>query len=152
MARSASRHRRADGLPDRYSFRIEVLEAEDVDAEKIRRHALPMERVDAACAAEEVSRRHGVETIFDQRFLPTEQSKLALVDPDHQRVLASADRAIALRQLGEVGIDLERNGPAMAGAAIGLQRPDFHSTVWLIDISSSRKDATILVFPSEGRT
>src|SRR5262245_47163337 len=64
-----SLHSRADRLAHRDAGRIEAFEAEHVDAEVIRRHALPVKRIDAARAAEVMARRHRVEAIFGQRVL-----------------------------------------------------------------------------------
>ena len=115
-------HGIANGLPDGNPGRIETFQAVHIDPEEIRRHALPVERVDAAHLAEEVPGRARVELVLGQELLALEQPEPAFVDLDHQGVLLPADGAVAPGQLGEVRLDLEADGAAMAAAGITLER------------------------------
>src|SRR5258707_673162 len=85
-----------------------------------------MERIDAANAAEIMLRRERMELIEPQRVVAAQQVEPAFVHFDHQRILAPADRTVARRELGEVGIDLEGDCAAVATAAICLDRPSAH--------------------------
>ena len=97
---------------------IEVLETEHVDADEVRRHALPVKRIDPAHLAEEMACRFRVKLIFGERISTGEKPKPGFVHLDHQRILFAADRAIARGELRKIGVDLEAHGAAMARAAV----------------------------------
>ena len=61
-----------------------------------------------------------VEPVFDEKILSRQQLKPALMDLDHECVLPTADRAIARRELREIGLYLELDGTAMTTAAVGF--------------------------------
>jgi hypothetical protein len=111
-------HRGSRGSPHWYARWVEAFQAENIDTEIFRRDTLPMERINAASPAKEVARGHGVKAVFAERVFASEQLELALVNLDHQRILAAANRAIAGRQLGKIGLDLEANQSAMTTAPV----------------------------------
>src|SRR5262252_8816754 len=108
-----SLHRSAHRTAYRNPGGVEVVETEDVDAEIVGRDALAMEGIDAAFLAEEMARGHGVEPVLGEPILPGEQLEPSLVNSHHQRILAATDRAVARRQLGKIGLDLELDRPAV---------------------------------------
>src|SRR6266542_1416058 len=120
-------HRSAISLAHRNARWIEAVKAENVDTEIIRRDAFAMERIDSTHVAETMARSHRVESVLHKRIFSGQQLESALVDFHHQRVLASTDRTIARRQLGEVGLDLELDRPAMATAAVLLHWSSTHT-------------------------
>jgi hypothetical protein len=79
-----------------------------------------MERINAAGLAKEVSRGHGMKAVFTEGVFASEQFELALVNLNHQHILATTNRAIAGRQLRKVGLDLEANRSAMTTATVLL--------------------------------
>lgn len=97
--------------------RVNAVEAEDIDAKIIRRHALAVKWVDSAGLAEVVRGRKGVELVGAQGFLAGKQAKRALMDFDHQRILSTANGAIAGSQLWKVRDDLKANRSAVATAS-----------------------------------
>ena len=70
---------------------------------------------------EEVTRGPRVETILGELVPAGEQLEAALVDSHHQGVPAAAERAVARRQLGKIGLDAEANGAAMTASVVGLR-------------------------------
>lgn len=100
--------------------RIKVIQAEDVDSQKVRRDTLAMEWVDPASLAKVMDGSEGMKLICPQSLLLSEQAELAFMDLDHQSVLTTANRAVAGSQLGEVRIDLEADCAAMATAGVGF--------------------------------
>src|SRR5690348_13333942 len=121
-----SSHRRADGVAHRDSVRIEVPQAEDVDPEMIGSNALAVKWIDATRFAEVVARRHRVKTIFGEGVFSRKQLEPRLVDFNHQRILAATDRAVAAGELGEVALDFEPDGAAMAAAFVLAHRSTGH--------------------------
>jgi hypothetical protein len=117
------RHPRPDGRPHRDTGWIKALEAEDVHAVVVRSDALPMESIDSASLAEIVPCRSGMKLILGQRSLAGNEAKRRLVDFHHQRVLASADRAVASREFREVGFDFEADRPTVARTRVRLNLP-----------------------------
>jgi hypothetical protein len=79
-----------------------------------------MERINAADLTKEVARGHGVKAVFTQGVFASEQFELALVNLNHQRILAATNGAIARRQLRKIGLDLEANLSAMTTATVLL--------------------------------
>ena len=107
-----------DRCSHRYSGRVEIVEAEHVDAIVVRRHSFAMEGIDAANAAEVMLRGERVELIQAQRFVAAQQTEpVFFVHFHHQRILAPADRAVARRRFRNVGVDFEGDGAAVATAA-----------------------------------
>ena len=86
-----SLHRGAHGPAYRDPCGIEVVEAEDVDAEVVGRDPFAMKRINAASLAKEMTRGHGVEAVLGKRVLPGEQPEPAFVDLHHQRILATTN-------------------------------------------------------------
>ena len=86
-----SRHGSAGGLAHGYARWIKALQAPDIDAEVVRSNTFAMERVDAADFAEKVRCRLGVKSILGERLVAGKKRKLALMDFQHERVLAKAD-------------------------------------------------------------
>ena len=68
-----------------------------------------------------VPQAEGLSAVLGELRVAGEQAELRFVHLHHQRVPAPADRAVAARQLGEVGLDFEAHGAAVAAAAVGLQ-------------------------------
>ena len=114
-------------MPNRNVRRLEVVETEHIDAQVVGRDPLAVEGIDAAHLAEEVPSGLGVELILGQGRLAGEQFELALVNLDHECVLAPTDRAIAHGEFGEVGFDLETDRAAVATADIRFQWSSTHS-------------------------
>ena len=81
---------------------MEVLQTKDIDAVEVRRDTFAMKRIDAAHLAKEVLRCVRVKLIQRERLLTREQIEIAFMHFNHQRILPSADRTIAGRQLGKV--------------------------------------------------
>src|ERR1700686_2945274 len=123
---SYSGHRSADGLTHRDAIRLKATQAEDVDSEIIGGDPLAMKWVDAARPAEEVASCHRVKSVLGEGVLTGERLEPGLVDFHHQRVLAATDRTVALGELGNIGLDLEANGAAMATAFVLAHRPTAH--------------------------
>jgi hypothetical protein len=121
-------HRGANRLTHRNARRVELIQTEDIDAQVVGRDSLPMERVDAAPLAEEVTRRHGVESVLGEPALAGYQPELTLMDLHHQRVPAATDRAVTGSQLRKIGFDLELDRAAMAAAAVFANWPTCHGT------------------------
>lgn len=107
--------------------RVETAQAKHVDAKEVRRHAFAMERIYAARSTEVVAGRLRVKLVLDQAVASTQQPKPRFVNLDHERVLAAADRTIAGRQLGEVGLDLEVDGAAVAAARVSSNGSSTHT-------------------------
>ena len=116
--KAKSGHACAHCCAHRDPFRGEIFKAEDIDADKVRRHALAVEWIYPAGLAEEVPRGVCMELIFGQAILAAQQFKLAFMHLDHQRVLAATDRTVACRQFRKIGSDPKGNRTAMAAAAI----------------------------------
>jgi hypothetical protein len=114
-------------LPNRYARRLEVVEAEHIDAKMVRRDALAVEWVDAAGLAEVVPGSLRVELVLGEELVAREKLELAFVDLDHESILATADRAVAHGELRKVGFDLESDRSAMATADMRLQWTATHS-------------------------
>jgi hypothetical protein len=94
----------------------------------VQSDALAMERIDAAGFAEIVCSRKGVERIGAQRVLAGDQAERALMDFDHQCVLAAANGAIASCHLGKVSNDLKANRAAVATARVCFLRSIRHDS------------------------
>ena len=88
--------------------------------------AIPI-ALDAASRAEEMARGVRVELVFGERILAAKQLEFRLVDPDHQRVFALADRAVARGEFRETGSNSEADRAAVAGAFVASRRSDCHS-------------------------
>src|SRR3954464_705476 len=124
-------HPRAHSAADGNACGIEVVEAEDVDAEVIGCDALAVERVDAARLAEEVTRRMRMEAILGKRVLTGQKLEPRFVHLDHQRVLAPADRAVARGELGKIGLDAKRDRTAVAAPVVRAHRAGHVKTTLL---------------------
>src|SRR6185503_20776186 len=91
-------------------------------------NALAVKWIDATRFAEVVARRHRVKTIFGEGVFSRKQLEPRLVDFHHQRILAATDRAVAPGELGEVALDFEPDGAAMATAFVPAYRSTGQST------------------------
>lgn len=129
--RVGSWHCRADGLPDRHALRLEPFQAEDIDAQVVRRDPLAMEGVDTADLAEVVLGSVSVKLVFGQELPALEQFELALVDLDHECVLLIADGTVTHGELREVRFDLEANRAAMTTPPVRLKRAATHDALFL---------------------
>ena len=101
---------------------VKTIKAKDIDSKIVWRDTFPVERIDAARLAEVMNRGVGMKPVLTQGRIVAEQAEIALMDLDHQGVLAAADRAVTRRELGETGVDLEANGAAMTAACVSLAR------------------------------
>lgn len=120
-------HRSTIGLSHRNARWIEAFQTEHVDAKIVRRDPFAMERVNATPLAEEVACGHRVESVLGKPVLAGEQFELGLVDFHHERILATADRAVTRGQLQGVSLNLECDRAAMTAATILLHRLAGHA-------------------------
>lgn len=97
------------------------MQAEHIDAEVVRRHPLPVKRINTADSAEKMPGSMGVELIFRQKIFARKQFEFTFVHLDHQCVFSAADRAIAGRQFGKIGLDFELNRSTVATALVILE-------------------------------
>ena len=88
-----------------------------------------MEGIDAARLAEEMACGHGVESVLGEGVFAGQEFEPIFMNLDHQRIPATADRAIAGGQFWEVTLNLEFNGTAMAAAAILLYGAICHASI-----------------------
>lgn len=89
------RHSSAVGCATSECADIKILPAEHVDAEMLGRSALAVKRVDAAARAEEMLRAIGAPDISRQKIHAAENREFALMDLGHERILSTAQRAVA---------------------------------------------------------
>src|SRR5207248_283746 len=111
---AGSLHCSANGWANGNARWIEAVETGNVDTKIIGRDALAMEGIDAARLAEEMACGHGVESVFGEGVFAGQEFEPIFMNLDHQRIPATADRAIAGGQFWEVTLNLEFNGTAMA--------------------------------------
>src|SRR5262249_1572345 len=105
-----------------HGVEVDALEAPRVHHVVGRIGARPVERRNAAVAAEVMQRAPGTELIRRELGLSLNQAESVRGDHVVKVALAPADRAIALADARELGPDLELNAPAVAGAAVGVHR------------------------------
>jgi len=97
------------------------MQAEHIDAEVVRRHPLPVKRINTADSAEKMPGSMGVELIFRQKIFARKQFELTFVHLDHECIFSATDRAIAGRQFGKIGLDFEPHRTAVATAFVILK-------------------------------
>src|SRR5690606_20759006 len=85
--------------------------------------SLAVKGIYATHLAEVVPRGSRVKLVLGQMLRAAEKLELALMNLDHQCVLLRANRAIASRQLREVGLDGEPNSPAVAATVVRCRWP-----------------------------
>ena len=85
-----------------------------------------MKRVDTADLTEEVTGGLGVELVLGERLFAGQQFELALMNLDHQRILTTADRAVAHGEFRKVGFDLKSDSATVATACVFLGRATTH--------------------------
>ncbi|MDV7392046.1 hypothetical protein RZS08_11850, partial [Arthrospira platensis SPKY1] len=107
LAYARLRHCCACRATNRNTLKICSFKAVDVYPEVIRRYSLPMERVNTANLAEEVLSCLGVKLVLRERLLAREETKLALVHLDHERILLPANRTVARSQFRKVSLYLK---------------------------------------------
>ncbi len=97
------------------------MQTEHIDAQMVRRHPLPVKWIDAADLAEKMSGSMRMKLILRQGIFARQQSEFAFVHLDHQCIFSAADRAIAGRQFGEIGLDFEPYRSTVATALVILE-------------------------------
>ena len=105
---------------DGYGVQVDAIEAANIDRPHTGRCAGTPEGEDTAGLAEVVSRDMGVEGVEREIIERGEQPEALGLDPMDQGSALPADRAVADADVIQVGIDLEPDATAVAGAAIGL--------------------------------
>lgn len=90
-----------------------------------------MKRINTAYLAEKVSGRFGMKLILGELVIALKQCEIIFVHFNHQRVLATADGAIAGSQFREISTDPEFDRTAVTATVEGLFRARAHLKVSL---------------------
>ena len=94
------------------------MQAEHIDTQVVRRHPLPVKRINAADLAEKMSGSMRMKLILRQGSFARQQSEFTFVYLDHQCIFSPTDRAITGRQFGKIGFDFEPYRTAVAAAFV----------------------------------
>ena len=127
IGESLLRHCLPDSLAHWDASGFEFVKAMNVDSKIVGCDPLPMKGIDSADFAEEMGGRLGVELVFGERFVASQQPELAFMDLDHKRVLASTNRAVTHGEFRKIRLDYKPHGTAVAGAKVLLESAGGHA-------------------------
>src|SRR5262249_8558071 len=98
---------------------VDAVEASNIDPPQIGRRARAPERENPASLAEVVSRDMGMKGVEREIIQRREQPEELRLHPMNKGAAPPTNRAVADADMIQLGVNLEPNAPAVAGASIG---------------------------------
>lgn len=117
---AVSLHRSTHSLANRNSFRVEILQTEDINSVAVRRNALVVECVNATSIAKEMACCQSMKLIFGKLLFTSKQVEVAFMYFNHYRILKAADRTVTCRKLLEITSNFKLNGATMTITSVFL--------------------------------